>query len=125
MAILGCGPIGMFTILLSRAFGAVKVIAVDHNKANLAMAKRLGAHETIVVPKVAANVVEADKVLESEIRKLTHEKGVDVVFEMAGPNQSVNNALSIARNSRLFGGRKTSSARPPAFDHPRPRVQAA
>jgi len=96
VAVLGCGPIGMFTVLLCRAFGAAKVVAVDINKANLDMAKRLGAH----------NIVKADDSLGAEINKLTYGKGVDIAFEMAGPNDSVNNALAITRSGGdvvLFG----------------------
>jgi threonine 3-dehydrogenase len=95
VAVLGCGPIGMFAILLARAFGAVKVIAVDVHRPALIMAKRLGAHEAIL-----------DVNLEKAIYKITYGKGVDVVFEMAGPNSSVNNALAITRSGGhvvLFG----------------------
>lgn len=106
VAILGCGPIGMFTILLTRAFGAVKVIAVDPNKSNLRMARSLGAHETILLARPPANAAGADKALEEGMRKLTYQKGVDVAFEMAGTNSSVNNALIITRGGGhvvLFG----------------------
>ncbi len=95
VAILGCGPIGMFAILLARAFGAAKVVAADINRSNLAMAKRLGAHE-----------VTLDVNLEKTIDKLTYGKGVDVALEMAGPNSSVNNAIRITRGGGsvvLFG----------------------
>lgn len=96
IAILGCGPIGMFTILLGRAFGAAKVIAVDINKKNIEIAKRLGADYTLL----------ADDKLCKEVSKLTYGKGVDIVFEMAGPNSSVVNALEITRSGGeviLFG----------------------
>ena len=51
VAILGCGPIGLFSVLLARHFGAAKVIAVDVLSENLKMAKELGAHETILITK--------------------------------------------------------------------------
>ena len=51
VAIMGAGPIGMFDILLAKNFGAAKIIAVDVNADNLAMAKQLGAHETILIEK--------------------------------------------------------------------------
>lgn len=97
VAILGCGPIGMFTVLLARSFGAAKIIAVDPNKANLAMAKRLGAHN------VCGSKPDT---LQLFVNRLTYDKGVDVTFEMAGPNDSVNNALAITRSGGevvLFG----------------------
>src|SRR3990167_7668298 len=112
VAILGCGPIGMFAVLLARAFGAVKVIAVDVLDANLAMARELGAHVTVKLDGGAAAVgagsaaVPADPKLRAEIMKLTYNKGVDVAFEMAGPNASVVNAIEVTRSGGhviLFG----------------------
>lgn len=106
VAILGCGPIGMFTVLLCRAFGAAKVVAVDINKANLAMAKRLGAHEILCLTSNVKHKDGVDEELQSAIHKLTYGKGVDIAFEMAGPNDSVNNALAITRGGGeivLFG----------------------
>jgi threonine 3-dehydrogenase len=107
IAILGCGPIGMFAILLARAFGAAKVVAIDTNKANLAMAKRLGAHNTVLVGSgKRQNAYDSDADLQKAIDQLTYGKGVDIAFEMAGPNSSVNNALAITRSGGhivLFG----------------------
>lgn len=128
VAILGCGPIGMFAILLCRAFGAAKVVAVDINKSNLAIARKLGAHEMIllttpssppfvrggiaaktgVLPLAKGEIKRGSGVdlLKAKIDKLTYGKGVDIAFEMAGPNDSVNNAISITRGGGevvLFG----------------------
>ena len=106
VAVLGCGPIGMFTILLSRAFGAANIIAVDLKKENLHIAKQLGAHHVVRIGKVEVESYKADQILARKVKELTHEKGVDVAFEMAGPNSSVNNALMITRSGGdviLFG----------------------
>lgn len=106
IAILGCGPIGMFTVLLARAFGAAKVIVADPNQKNLAMAKALGAHHTILLVPSAEGSRDADEKLVEAIRTYTYGKGVDATFEMAGPNESVINALVITRSGGevvLFG----------------------
>ncbi|MBI3335510.1 MAG: zinc-binding dehydrogenase [Candidatus Portnoybacteria bacterium] len=106
VAILGCGPIGMFTILLARTFGAAKVIAADINKENLAMGKRLGAHFTLHLNQKKERPYDIDKDLKEMVHELTYGKGVDAAFEMAGPNASVNNALEITRSGGeviLFG----------------------
>lgn len=113
VAILGCGPIGMFTILLANAFGAAKVIAIDTNKVNLLMAKKLGAHETFLLSSHASIHANADLV--KYVQRITYGKGVDVAFEMAGPNSSVNNAILITRNGGdviLFGLRDGDFAIP-------------
>lgn len=106
-AVFGCGPIGLFSILLARNFGAAKVIAVDINAANLAMAKELGAHATIQIGnKKKANEWEHDPEVVAQIMDLTYGKGVDVSMEMAGPSSSLNNCIESTRrggNIILFG----------------------
>ncbi len=107
VAVFGCGPIGLFSILLLRNFGAAKVIAVDVNPANLAMARELGAHETIQIEKKSkANDWEHDPEVIEKIMELTYGKGVDVSMEMAGPASSFNNAVDSTRRGGdiiLFG----------------------
>jgi threonine 3-dehydrogenase len=107
VAVMGCGPIGLFSILLLKNFGASKIIAVDMNEDNLAMAKKLGAHETILISKKdKVNEWEHDIDVIERINELTYGKGVDVAIEMAGPASSLNNALeSVRRGGQvvLFG----------------------
>ncbi len=107
VAVLGAGPIGLFAILLLKNFGAAKIIAVDVNPENLAMAKELGAHEIIQIEKKdKANSWEHDAEVVDQVMKLTYGKGVDVAMEMAGPASSLNNALEVTRRGGevvLFG----------------------
>jgi threonine 3-dehydrogenase len=107
VAIFGCGPIGLFSVLLARNFGAAKVIAVDILPENLKMAKKLGAHETILVPKTKKkNPYDRDEGVVRKIMELTYGKGVDVSMEMAGAFSSVNNAIDCTRRGGdviLFG----------------------
>lgn len=107
VAVFGCGPIGMFSILLAQKFGAAKVIAVDINPANLEKAKALGADETILIEKKAkTNEWDNDTEVIEQIMKLTYGKGVDVSLEMAGPQSSLNNAIDSTRRGGdviLFG----------------------
>lgn len=107
VAILGCGPIGLFSVLLAQNFGAAKVIAVDVNPDNLELAKKLGANETILIEKKQkTNDWEHDPEVVNRIMELTYGKGVDVAMEMAGPPSSINNAIDSTRrggNVILFG----------------------
>ncbi len=107
VAIFGCGPIGLFSILLARNFGAAKIIAVDILPENLKMAKELGAHETILISRTKKeNDWESDKTVVDQIMKLTYGKGVDVSMEMSGAFSSVNNAIDSTRrggNVIFFG----------------------
>ncbi len=98
VAIFGAGPIGLFSVLLARNFGAAKVIAVDINPANLAMAKACGAHETILIEKTQkAHDWQQDQNVVDKIMDLTYGKGVDISMEMAGPSASLNNAILSTR----------------------------
>ena len=107
VAIFGAGPVGLFSVLLARNFGAAKIIAVDVNPANLAMAKELGAHETVLIEKKSKeNDWEHDPEAIARIMELTYGKGVDISMEMAGPFSSVNNCIESTRRGGhvvLFG----------------------
>lgn len=119
VAIFGCGPIGLFSVLLARNFGAAKVIAIDYNEANLTMAKKLGAHETILIAKKEkTHDWEGDPDVIAEIMRLTYNKGVDVSLEMAGPFSSINNALDAVRRGGdvVFFGLKDGDLTIPKFN---------
>jgi len=98
VAIFGAGAIGLFSILLLRRFGAAKIIAIDVNSANLAMANELGAHETIRISKSGKKSEwEADYDVVERIMELTYGKGVDVSMEMSGAPASLNNCIESTR----------------------------
>ncbi|MEK7107066.1 MAG: zinc-binding dehydrogenase [Patescibacteria group bacterium] len=98
VAVFGCGPVGLFSILLARNFGAAKVIAVDISRDNLKMAKELGAHECILIEKSRKeHGWEHDAEVVKRIMKLTYGKGVDIAMEMAGPPSSLNNCILSTR----------------------------
>lgn len=108
LAIFGCGQIGMFAILLARNFGAAQVIGVDTNPANLATAKALGAHDTILIDTATkkTNPYDVDAAAIEAIQQFTQGVGVDISMEMAGFNSSVNNCLAATRSGGdviLFG----------------------
>src|SRR3989344_5272536 len=122
VAIFGCGPIGLFSILLARNFGAAKIIAIDISKESLKMAKKLGAHETILIPqnnKFAKKKFpyEVDRPVIDQIMKLTYGKGVDISMEMAGAFSSVNNAIDSTRmgGNIIFFGIKDGDLTIPRF----------
>ena len=107
VAVFGCGPIGLFSILIANNFGAAKIIAVDVSEKNLEMAKKLGADETILIEKSdKAHSWQHDEAVLEQINAMTYGKGVDVALEMAGPQSSVNNAIDSVRRGGhivLFG----------------------
>ncbi len=98
IAVLGCGPIGLFTIAIARASGAAVVVAADTKPFRLGLAAEMGATETV-------NVDETPDA--AEWFRAHHEgRGFDVVFEMSGSPRAIADAFRIARNGArviLFG----------------------
>jgi propanol-preferring alcohol dehydrogenase len=86
VAIFGAGGLGQSAIQLAKAFGALEVFAVDINEGKLDLAKQHGA--------TPVNAKQVDAV--AEIKRLTHNKGVDVAIEMIGLPQTMKQALQVA-----------------------------
>lgn len=89
VAVFGLGTPGQIVAQAVRASGA-RVIAVDRLDARLEMAQRLGAHVTLNPAR--AKVAE-------EIRRLTDNRGADVVFEVTGSTAALNEAIRAAAYS--------------------------
>ncbi len=108
VAVFGCGTIGLFVIMVARALGATRVIGIEPNPKNIAMAKSLGADDVIPIDlgRRAPHSWSADKELVKEVRHAFRGIGADVSMEMAGFNSSVNNAIQSTRRGGeviLFG----------------------
>ena len=83
----GCGPIGALSILVARHGGAREVVATDLMDEPLAVARRLGADETI---NMAATP--------DGLARFGADKGsFDVVFEASGAGPAVAAAIGAAR----------------------------
>ncbi|MBI3963910.1 MAG: alcohol dehydrogenase catalytic domain-containing protein [Candidatus Kerfeldbacteria bacterium] len=104
VAIFGCGPIGLFTVLIARAYGAERILAVDPAAGQRELAKTFGADD--VFGTVQDDPAGYDTQLVADIRKATAGVGADVALEMAGYPTSVNNAVQSVRRGGdviLFG----------------------
>ena len=88
VAILGAGTIGLMTLLAAREAGASEIFITDIADHKLKLAKKFGAQKAI-------NAKEED-VIES-IMSLTNGFGVDIVFDAVGIEQTINQAIRIAR----------------------------
>lgn len=107
VAILGTGAIGQFAILVARALGATRVIGIEPDAHNAALARRLGC-DAVLTPRAAPKDKpwQHDPELRPQVLALTDGVGVDVALEMAGFNDSVNNAIHVTRRGGtvvLFG----------------------
>jgi threonine 3-dehydrogenase len=94
VAVFGCGKIGLLTILAARALGVSKIIGIETSEANARLAERIGADEVVRFKPSSDSRSDAEVV--EKVRRFGGD-GVDVAFEMAGYNSSVNNALRSVR----------------------------
>jgi threonine 3-dehydrogenase len=81
--VFGCGPAGVFTVMVARALGAASVYAVDIDPGRREMAREAGADETFD---------GADPRLADRVREL------DVAFEMSGAQAALDAALKMLRH---------------------------
>lgn len=88
VAVLGCGPIGLFAIAAAKAAGAARVIATDVRGERLALARAVGAD--LVLDARQVNV--ADVVLQQ-----TSGVGVDAIVEASGSVPAIEGAWKYLR----------------------------
>lgn len=106
VAIFGTGTIGLFAVLVARGLGARRIIGVEPNEANAALARALGCDDVIVPDLRGADPVAHDPRVVAAVRAATNGVGADVTLEMAGFASSLNNAVKSARRGGsivLFG----------------------
>ncbi len=92
VAIFGCGPIGLAVLIMAKLSGAADIFATDLLQNRLEMAQKLGADYTINPRR--ENPVKF-------IEKITKGRGVDVTFEAAGEQETIEHSLDAVR----IGGR--------------------
>lgn len=79
VAIIGAGAVGMSVMMTSMLYSPSLLVMVDLDESRLAMAKRLGAHQTV-------NSRNAKEAVEN-LMKMTDGQGFDAVIEAVGiPN---------------------------------------
>ena len=94
VAVMGCGPIGLFAIQFARIMGARRIIAADIAPEKLTVAKAVGAEECI--DSEAHDTVEA-------LFSLTEGNGVDVAIETDGVPQTQEQCIrSLRKRGRLL-----------------------
>lgn len=90
VAVIGCGPIGLFAVGIARAAGAGLVIAVEPHPDRLEIARAMGA-DLLLDP--------GSDPVEEAVAEATRGYGADVVCEMSGHPDGVTSAFRICRNA--------------------------
>jgi len=107
VAVIGCGTIGLFAILIARGMGASRIIGIEPDPHHAELARRLGC-DAVLTPQMppADAPHRSDPELRKQVLELTDGIGVDVALEMAGFNSALNNAIKVTRRGGdvvLFG----------------------
>ena len=100
VAVIGCGPIGLFAVGIVRAIGARLIIAIEPNEFRRDLAKRMGAD--VVIDPSQEEAVEA-------VARATDGHGAQVVLEMSG----VPSAIDAGTRMLAPGGRVALLGLPP------------
>jgi NAD+-dependent secondary alcohol dehydrogenase Adh1 len=90
--VLGAGGLGHVGIQVLRAFSATEIIVVDKSEIALDLAREVGAHYTFI----------ADEKYPGKILALTGGRGVDVVIDFVGKNETVERGFSITRRGGYY-----------------------
>ncbi len=77
VVVLGCGGVGLSTILGALHQGATRILAIDVNPNRLAMAQQFGASETILADRSDVGL----RLAAAEVRRRTGGRGADYAFE--------------------------------------------
>jgi L-iditol 2-dehydrogenase len=88
--VIGAGMIGLLILQAARVAGCSRVFVADVDATRLKLAAALGADETL-------QASEADLIRDT--LRLTHGRGVDVVFEAVGRQETVATAIDCARKA--------------------------
>jgi len=86
--VIGAGMIGLLTLQAARAAGCRRVFIADVDSTRLALAKTLGATDTLHLS--GSDLVRT-------CQELTEGAGVDIVFEAVGRNETVATAIDAVR----------------------------
>jgi (R,R)-butanediol dehydrogenase/meso-butanediol dehydrogenase/diacetyl reductase len=88
VAVIGAGPIGLFTIQAARAAGATNILVSEPSATRRAAAEKLGAD--IIIDPTQENAIEASV-------KMTNGMGVHVAFDCAGIKGTLDQSASMVR----------------------------
>jgi threonine dehydrogenase-like Zn-dependent dehydrogenase len=105
----GVGPLGIFAMAFARSYGASRIIVIGGTEERLKMAQSFGATQILNRHQLSL------KERREAVMALTHGRGVDVVFEMAGEPDALKECISLVRN----GGTCVSAG----FGEPHGRIE--
>ncbi len=95
VVVLGCGGVGLSTILGALYCRAARVIAIDVNPARLELALQFGATETILADRADTDLLQAA----AEVRGRNGGRGADYAFECTAVPELAAAPLAMVRSA--------------------------
>ena len=95
VVVLGCGGVGLSTMLGARYCGAERILAIDVNPARLKLARQFGATETLLADRSDAGLMQAS----AEVRTRTGGRGADYAFECTAVPELGASPLAMVRSA--------------------------
>jgi threonine dehydrogenase-like Zn-dependent dehydrogenase len=89
VVVIGCGPVGLCTIIAAASFRPKYLFAIDSVPSRLESAKRLGAEPL--------NFEREKDRMESRIKEVTDGRGADVAIEVVGLSPALKTAFDLIR----------------------------
>ncbi len=90
--VIGAGPTGLCTMMCARLYSPAKIIALDTDDRRLQLAKNEGLADLTWNP-----LKMTEKELEMQIKEVSHGRGADTVFEVAGGKETFQTAWKLTR----------------------------
>jgi threonine dehydrogenase-like Zn-dependent dehydrogenase len=94
VAVVGDGAVGLMGVLAAREMGATRIIAMSRHKTRQDLAQFYGATDI---------VTERGEKGAAVVKRLTANVGADAVLECVGTNESMHQAIQIARPGAMIG----------------------
>lgn len=87
----GVGPLGIFIVAFAKSFGASQIIVIGGTEERLHMCRAYGA--TLLLNRNRLSREERKQA----VMEMTHGRGVDLAFEMAGEPDALKESISLVR----------------------------
>jgi alcohol dehydrogenase len=103
VAIFGCGGLGLSCILIAKAVGATRILAIDISLKALQKARELGATHTVLATRPSTTTAGTDEnkngdTVREQVLKLTpFGDGADLTVDAAGFSATVEDAIACTR----------------------------
>lgn len=92
VVVFGAGPVGLLCCAVAKAFGAMKVVAIDINEERLAFAKKYAATHTVLSQRESAPDAAARITKDCDLGP-----GADIVIDASGAEPAIQTSIHVLR----------------------------